>query len=260
MSDPIRLERKNDIAELILNVPERRNALSSAMWSAIPGLVREAEADRDIRILIIHGGKAGAFAAGADISEFETIYATPESAARASDAIAAALNSVEACRKPVLAAIEGACVGGGVSLALACDLRIASAGARFAITPGKLGLVYPFDDTRRLVDTVGAPAARDILYTGRLFEADEAYRLRLIDRLCGKGEALETARILAGEIGALSQWSVRASKQMIARVLSGQRAESAETRAVFVEGVQGEDFQEGYRAFVDKRPARFSFR
>ena len=260
MSEPIRLERHGDTAEIILNVPERRNALSDAMWAAIPGLIDAIETEPDIKIAIIHGGEAGAFAAGADISEFERIYATPESAARAAETIATALNRIERCKKPVLAAIEGACVGGGVSVALACDMRIAGKGARFAITPGKLGLVYPFDDTRRLVDTVGGPTARDILYTGRLFGADEAYRLRLADRLTEKGKALACARDLATEMTAISQWSIRASKQMIARVLTGQRAESDETRDMFTNGVQGDDFQEGYRAFLEKRPARFSFR
>lgn len=260
MSDPIRLERHGEIAEIILNVPERRNALSDAMWTAIPGLIDTVETEPDLKIAIIHGGSAGAFAAGADISEFERIYATPESAARAAETIATALNRIERCKKPVLAAIEGACVGGGVSVALACDMRIAGKGARFAITPGKLGLVYPFDDTRRLVDTVGAPAARDILYTGRLFGADEAYRLRLADRLTEKGKALACARDLATAMTAISQWSIRASKQMISRVLTGQRAESDETRDMFTDGVQGDDFQEGYRAFLEKRPARFNYR
>ena len=105
-------------------------ALSVDMWAAIPALVEQATADPNVKILIIHGGDAGAFAAGADISEFEEIYATRDSAAASGSTIAAALDAVEACPKPTLAAIEGACVGGGVSLAMTCDLRVASAGRR----------------------------------------------------------------------------------------------------------------------------------
>ena len=260
MSQPaIFSEIKAPIGEIILNQPSRRNALCVAMWAAIPGLVAALEADSDVKIVLIHGGRAGAFAAGADISEFAEIYATPETAAQSGATIAAALDAVEACAKPVIAAIDGACVGGGVSLAMACDLRVASAGSRFGVTPAKLGLVYPPGDTKRLLAAVGPSRTKDLLFTGRIFPADEAFSMGLIDRLVASGGALESARELAEEMAAVSQWSTRATKQMIAGLQAGWSTDGPEARALFLEGFANEDFGEGTQAFLEKRAAQFTF-
>jgi enoyl-CoA hydratase/carnithine racemase len=261
LSQPsIRLETSPPIAEIILNKPTKRNALSVDMWREIPVLVERAVADPEVKVILIHGGDAGAFAAGADISEFATIYATPEAAAASGGTIAAALDSVEACEKPVIAAIQGACVGGGVSLAMAADFRIAEEGAKFGITPGKLGLVYPAGDTRRLLTAIGPGAAKDLLFTGRIFEANEAKAMGLIDRLAEHGSALEAARTMAVQISAISQWSVRATKTMIAGLQSGWDDRDPKATALFLDGFSNEDFQDGYRAFLEKRSAKFTFK
>jgi enoyl-CoA hydratase/carnithine racemase len=256
----IRLDRAAPLAEIVLNKPEKRNALSVDMWAAIPDLVDEAVRDPETKVLLIHGGDAGAFAAGADISEFERTYATKDSAKAAGDTIAAALNAVEACPKPTLAAIEGACVGGGVSLAMACDLRVASARSKFGVTPGKLGLVYPAGDTRRLLQAIGPGATKDILFTGRIFLADEAKEMKLIDRLVETGDALEAARAFAMEISAISQWSTRATKEMITGLQAGWTDETDTATDLFLEGFSNEDFQDGYRAFLEKRAPVFKFK
>lgn len=255
----IRLNSASAIAELVLNRPDKRNALSIDMWAAIPELIQRVEDNPGIKVLIIHGGDAGAFAAGADISEFATIYATEASAQASGATIAAALNAVETCPKPTIAAIDGACVGGGVSLAMACDLRIASTASKFGITPAKLGLVYPAGDTRRLLSAIGPGAAKDLLFTGRIFGADEALRLRLIDRLVEDESALSAAQAFAGEIAATSQWSTRAIKRMIAGLQSGWPDDAAEATALFVEGFSNEDFRDGHTAFLEKRAAKFQF-
>lgn len=260
MTAAIRLDLSPPFAEIVLNKPEKRNALSVDMWAAIPGLIDAAIADPDVKVVLIHGGDAGAFAAGADISEFEQIYATKQSANASGDTIAAALNAVENCPKPTLAAIEGACVGGGVSLAMACDLRVASARSKFGVTPGKLGLVYPAGDTRRLLEAVGPGATKDILFTGRIFTADEAKEMRLIDRLCGDGAALATAREFAADIAAISQWSVRATKQMIRGLQGGWTDTDSEAVELFLAGFSNEDFQDGYKAFLEKRAPKFTFK
>ena len=261
LSQPsIRLETSPPIAEIILNKPTKRNALSVDMWREIPVLVERAVADPEVKVILIHGGDAGAFAAGADISEFATIYATPEAAAASGGTIAAALDAVEACVKPVIAAIQGACVGGGVSLAMAADFRIAEEGAKFGITPGKLGLVYPAGDTRRLLTAIGPGAAKDLLFTGRIFEANEAKAIGLIDRLAEHGSALEAARTMAAQISAISQWSVRATKTMIAGLQSGWHDRDPKATALFLDGFSNEDFQDGYRAFLEKRSAKFTFK
>nr|WP_070959094.1 enoyl-CoA hydratase-related protein [Hyphomonas sp. Mor2] len=260
MTQSIRLDVDAPFAEIVLNKPEKRNALSVDMWAAIPKLVDAATDHPDVKVLIIHGGDAGAFAAGADISEFEAIYATREAAMASGEAIAAALKAVEACPKPTIAAIDGACVGGGVSLAMTCDLRVASVGSKFGVTPGKLGLVYPAGDTRRLLEAIGPSATKDILFTGRIFEAEEAKEMGLIDRLTDKRAALLHARAFAGEIAAISQWSTRATKRMIKGLQRGWRDSDPEAIDLFLQGFSNEDFQDGYKAFLEKRPPNFTFK
>lgn len=259
LTQTLRLDMAAPLAEIVLNKPEKRNALSVDMWQAIPRLVQTASNDKTVKVLLIHGGDAGAFAAGADISEFEIIYATQESAAQAGRHIAAALDAIADCPKPVIAAIEGACVGGGVSLAVAADLRIAGADAKFGVTPGKLGLVYPAGDTKRLLRTIGPAATKDILFTGRIFKSEEAKEMRLIDRLVPAGTALQAARTLAEQICETSQWSTRATKQMIKGLQSGWTAQSPEAEALFLEGFSNQDFAEGYTAFLAKRKPGFTY-
>lgn len=254
----VRLDLKGHLAEIVLNKPEKRNALSVDMWAAIPNLVQTAVSAPGVKVLIVHGGDAKAFAAGADISEFGTVYADEENTRATSRVTEDALTALETCPKPVLAAIEGACVGGEDSLAMACDLRIASENSKFGVTPAKLGLVYPPSHTRRLIAAVGPGAAKDIRFTGRIFPAAEARDLHLIDRLVASGTALEETRTLARQIAANSQWSVRAAKQMIAGLQSGWADDDPSALALSREGFSNADFQDGYKAFLEKRPPNFT--
>lgn len=254
--EAVYLTRKGAAAHLVLNKPAKRNALSEAMWRAIPRLLDEAEADPAVRLLVVRG-EGGAFAAGADISEFEEVYSTPERAADYSRAIAAALDGLAAFPRPTIAAIEGACVGGGCGLALACDLRFAAAGSKFGITPGKLGLVYTVNDTKRLIDAVGVSGAKDILFTGRILPGEEALSMGLIDRLVAPDALEEAVTDFGDQIAKTSAVSARITKQIIARIQAGQAQDNAETRKLFLDAFQGADFQEGYRAFLDKRAPDF---
>ena len=249
----IRLEINAPFGEIILNKPGKRNALSVDMWAAIPELIQRVVAADDVKVVILHGGDAGAFAAGADISEFSTIYSTPEAAAQSGETIAAALNAIEHCPKPVIAAID-------MSLAMAADLRVAGEGARFGITPARLGIVYPAGDTRRLVTAIGASRAKDILFTARIFYVAEANALGLLNRVVAAGAALAGARELGAAVAANSQWSVRAIKEMVAGVDAGWAETSPEAEALFVAGFSSEDFVEGYSSFLEKRPAKFTFK
>lgn len=260
MAPAIRLDLSSPLAEIVLNRPERRNALSLDMWSAIPDMVHAVTENDEVKVLLVHGGESGAFAAGADISEFEETYATRDSAEAAGAIIADALNAIELCPKPTIAAIDGACVGGGVSLAMACDIRIAGETAKFGITPSKLGLVYPAGDTRRLLSAIGPSAAKDVLFTGRIFTAAEAKDMRLIDRIADEQPALEAGRGLAEDIAASSQWSVRAIKRMIKGLQSGWGDDSPEAIALFSEGFSNEDFKDGHKAFLEKRAPKFTFK
>lgn len=255
----LRLETEPPIAALVLNRPERRNALNLAMWEGIPAQIEAANADERVRAILLHGGGAGTFAAGADISEFGEVYGTEDAARRSGRIIAAALTALEESAKPVIAAIEGPCVGGGVSLAAACDLRVAHTAATFGVTPAKLGLVYPPGDMRRLLQLIGPGAAKDLLLTGRLIPAAEAKAMGLIDRLTEE-PVLDAARALAEEIAGVSQWSARAIKKMIRGLQAGWREDGPEAEALFLEGIANPDFAEGVSAFLEKRPTDWKVR
>ncbi|MEM9667706.1 MAG: enoyl-CoA hydratase-related protein [Pseudomonadota bacterium] len=257
MTSAIRFDATPPIGEIILNAPKKRNALSVAMWTAIPDLIEQANAASDVKVIIVHGGTAGAFAAGADIQEFETVYATAESTKEAAEGIERALTAIATSEKPVLAAIEGACMGAGVSIAMAADLRIAAKGSKFGVPPSKLGLVYPPADTKRLLDAVGPGITKDILFTARTLDADEAHQVGLVDRLVERGQAIDAARTIGADIAGLSQFSVRTMKQMIQKLLAGSAPEDRSAWQLHLDGFQGEDFQEGYRAFLEKRPPKF---
>ncbi len=251
------LERIGRRAELVLNRPDKRNALNLAMWAAIPGLLREIEGDPSIRLLVVRGAGDN-FAAGADIAEFETAYATAE-AARANQAtMAAAMTALEDFPKPTLALIRGACIGGACGLALCCDVRFAADDARLGITPAKLGLAYGVADTRRLVQAVGISAAKHMLFTGRLHDAREALRIGLIDRTASP-ETLEAELLtVEKELFAASGFTAQATKQTFRMLRQGARDDTPESRALFASAFNGADFREGLSAFVQKRRPNFT--
>lgn len=253
---PLQLQIDAPAAHLVLNRPEKRNALTEAMWFALPDLLAEAEANPAVRVLIVRG-EGGSFAAGADIGEFEAVYATTERADAYSRAIAAALDALAAFPKPTIAQIDGPCVGGGCALALACDLRFAADTARFGVTPAKLGLAYPFNDMRRLIAAVGPSAAKDLLFTARLVDAAEAQAMGLINWV-GPSKAV-SARVAdyVAMIARTSAHTAAVSKAMTARIETGQAEDCDQTRQMFLDAFHGPDFAEGYRAFLDKRAPRF---
>ncbi|MEM7669830.1 MAG: enoyl-CoA hydratase-related protein [Pseudomonadota bacterium] len=257
MTELIKLVVDGSCAEIILNKPARRNALCQKMWKALPQMIGEAVRDEQVSVIIIHGGNTGAFAAGADISEFAEIYETQEKATAASAAMADAVAAVENCEKPIVAAIEGACIGGGVSIAAACDLRFAEHGSKFAVTPGKLGLLYSPADTRRLIAVVGHAAAKDLLLSGRLITFEEAQAIRLINHPTPEGGALRAAKTWAEQVGHLSQASVRATKEMFRGLENGWQDHTPEAIDLFLNALISRDFEEGYRAFLEKRAPQF---
>lgn len=259
MSQPhdnsLTIERRGAVAELVIDRPHTRNAFTQAMWAALPGLL-EAVAT-DCRVLIVRGS-GDCFASGADISEFAEVYATPARGEAYSSQIAAALDALAAFPHPTLAMIRGACVGGGCALALACDLRFADESARFAITPAKMGLIYPFNDTKRLVATVGAPMARDMLFSARRLDAAEALASGLVNRVSPPSRLASLVDDYVDQLLDMSPHSAELTKRMIALVLAGQDGDDDATKALFAGAFKHADFNEGYRAFLEKRKPDFS--
>ncbi len=249
----------DDVALLTLNRPDKRNALTQAMWRALPRAIETVANDPAAKVLVVTGA-GGAFAAGADIGEFEAVYATRDSAAAYAAEIAEAMEALADLSKPTIAAISGPCVGGGLGLALCCDIRMASDKAKLGITPGKLGLMYSLGDTRRLVEAVGPSAAKDILYTGRILSAREALSLRLVDAVCAPEDLDGAVAAKAQAIASASQWSARRTKAVVRRILDGQTQDDDATRAWFLDSLEGEDFREGRDAFLQKRTPTFPYR
>lgn len=247
----VRLERDGAVARLLVDRPGKRNALTQAMWEAIPPLVAQAVADPAVRVLVLASATAGMFAAGADIGELGANAHDPAWRAASREAIRAAQLVVTRAEKPTIAEVDGDCVGGGCGLAIACDIRVATPRARFGITPAKLGLAYPLHDVKLLVDLVGPGQAKRILYTGALISAEEALRIGLIDLID------DSARELAEQVAAGSLYSHRANKRSIGRVLDGVADDDVESFAQFEAAFAGPDFAEGFAAFRDRRPARF---
>ncbi|MGG5819401.1 enoyl-CoA hydratase-related protein [Falsiroseomonas sp. HW251] len=259
MTGAVRLLRRDVVATLLLDQPSRRNAMTSAMWRALPGLVEEAAADPAVAVLRVEGA-GGHFCGGADIAEFAETYATPASTAAANSDIGAAVEALAGFPKPAIAVIRGACVGGGVALALACDLRFAAADARFAITPAKLGLIYGQADTTRLMRAVGAARAKDLLFTGRLLDAAEALRIGLVDEVRAPDVLDEAVAAWLAPVSSGPRAALRDIKAMIRAVQDGAPPGSPALRALFDDAFAGEDFREGYRAFLEKRAPRFTAR
>ena len=245
----------NRIAHLVIDRADKRNAFTQALWEALPPLIEQAMINPQVRVMILRASRPGAFSAGADIAEFGSGAQDPQWRSRNQAAIRRAMETLARAPKPVIAQIEGDCIGGGCGLSLACDFRIATPSARFGITPAKLGLVYSLHDTKLLVDLVGPSAAKRILFTAQLIDAAEALRIGLIDELAEDAGA--AAHALAVHIAGVSPHSVRASKAMISRILHGQAEDDADTLAQFADAFDGPDFAEGVAAFLGKRTAEF---
>ncbi len=247
----MRLEVMGGLARLLIDRPLKRNAMTTAMFKAIPELIAEAEAKRHVRAVVLTSARAGMFCAGADIGELSANADDVEWRATNQTAINAAQYRLARADRPVVAFVDGDCVGGGCGMALACDIRVATPRARFGITAAKLGLVYPLHDTKLLVDLVGPGQAKRILFTGALLSADEALRIGLVDVIADSPDEMTHA------ITANSLHSQRHSKTMIRRILDGQADDDAQSLAMFAEAFDGADYKEGAAAFLAKRNPDF---
>ena len=256
-AEPLRLSHADGVGTLLINRPAKRNALSRAMLAALPDLLAQAAADPAIRVLIVTGGAGRAFSTGADIGEFEEVYATRAATEHFAGLFAGAQSAMADFLKPAIAMISGPCVGGGCGLALGCDLRFADSNALFGITPAKLGLYYGLADTRRVVDAIGFAATSDLLLSGRLIDAAEAARIGLVARVVAP-EALEAAtREWAQAAARLSPASHRSIKITLNRIRGGASDDDAQSREAFLAAFAGADFAEGRSAFVARRAPDF---
>ncbi|MFC8780375.1 enoyl-CoA hydratase/isomerase family protein [Streptomyces nigra] len=244
--EPQLLHRVADaVATVVVHHPAKRNAMTAAMWRALPPLLDSLAADPAVRALVLTG-EGGTFCAGADIS---TLQVSPR---EAQELAVAAEEALAAFPKPTLAAIRGHCVGGGSQLAAACDLRFAQEGALFGVTPAKLGIVYPASSTRRLVSLVGPATAKYLLFSGELIDADRALRTGLVDEVLPGGELDARVAEFTRTLVSRSQLTQAAAKEFAngRTDRDGHWAQRAR---------ESGDTAEGVAAFLERRQPRFTW-
>ena len=247
------------IARLVFNNPEKRNAVSLAMWEAVSDAVAGFAADASVRVLLVSGAGGKAFVSGADISRFEQERTGEDAVARYNTAAEAAYVALAAFPRPVIAAIDGACVGGGLALAVSCDIRIAAEDSRFGLPAARLGLGYPFSGISRLIGIVGRAAAAEILFTATLYDAAQAKDWGLVNRVVQAGEVQAAAEALAAQIAANAPLTVAAAKRALVEHAKDPAARDlAAVQAMVLAAFASDDYREGQAAFRDKRPPRFT--
>ncbi|HJQ45542.1 MAG TPA: enoyl-CoA hydratase-related protein [Amycolatopsis sp.] len=257
MVDGLEFACDGEVARLTFARPAKKNAITYEMWSAIPDVVARVEADAGVKVLLITG-EGGDFSAGADISEFGSLRSTADGAAAYDKAVVGAVSALEALAKPSIAMIRGNCIGGGCEISVACDFRFTAPGARFGITPAKLGIVYDFVSTKQLVSLIGPANARYFLLSGQLIDATRAREIGLVNDVF---EALDDdVAEFAATLCSRSQASIRGMNRIIEKILAGQAETDAEIEGIRSAAIHGEDYAEGVAAFLERRTPKFPYR
>jgi enoyl-CoA hydratase len=240
------------------NNPARHNAVSVDMWKAVPEIMAEFERDDQIRVAVLGGAGGKAFISGADISEFAEKRSSPESVLEYNRIAGLANAAIIEFRKPTIAMIQGYCVGGGLGVALCCDLRLAAEDARFAVPAAKLGLGYAFDGIKRLVDVVGPSFAKEIFYTARQFNAAEALQMGLVNRVVPVADIETYVRGYAGTIGGNAPLTINSVKLCVNEAVKDPDKRNLAAAQVAVDGCfASADYVEGRTAFMEKRKPAF---
>lgn len=258
MAGTVTVERDGVVATVLLNNPGRLNAFDKPQWLALRDAVTALSADESVRVVVLRGaGKA--FSPGADISEFESERGSPEQAQAYGDLMDAIMVQIRDCPHPTLAAIDGPCTGIGLAVALACDLRVCTESSRFGVPVSRLGISMALPELKLLFDVVGRPFALEILLEGRVFDADLAREMRLVNRVVPDGgldaEVAATARRIADGAPLAARWH----KQFVSRAADPAPLSAMEIAACY-QCFATEDYREGYRAFLDKRKPVFDGR
>lgn len=260
-TDKMISRKANGIGWLIFNNPERHNAVSLEMWEAAIGIIADFRSDPEVRVVVVRGAGEKSFVSGADISKFDDERAQEAAVKRYEDATEGTYRALRAIDKPTIAMVQGYCIGGGANLAVCCDLRICSETAKFAIPAAKLGLGYGYARIRRLLEVVRPPFAKEIFFTARQFDAEEAKTMGLANRVVPQAELETYVTDYARTIADNAPLTVTAIKQIVAEALKddADRDLALCDRLVKV-CFDSEDYAEGRRAFAEKRKPVFKGR
>lgn len=251
-------EVEDGIGWCIFNNPERRNAVSLEMWEGVQQIMAAYRDDPAIRVAVLAGAGDKAFVSGADISEFEKKRNSAAAAEEYEKVSSAARRTLAEFEKPMLAMIKGYCIGGGMAVALSADIRIACEGSQFAIPAARLGLGYGLEGLRKLSDLVGPAMAKDILFTARRLQADEALRIGLINRLVPENELENTVREYARMIAENAPLTIKAAKAAVNEAhKDADVRDTAGVEALVRACFDSADYAEGRRAFMEKRKPVF---
>ncbi len=251
-------EKQDGIGRLIFNNPERHNAVSLDMWEAAETILKDFVADDDIRVIILSGAGGKSFVSGADISKFDKERSTEEAVLHYNKRVGAVNRFINHIPKPTIAEINGYCLGGGLGLAVCCDLRFCSEKSKFGLPAAKLGLGYAFENLKRLVDTIGPGTARDITFSARQMDAEEALRVGLVQRILPEEELSEFVIEYAKTVAANAPLTVKSMKHIINEALQAESdRDPAVCQQLVDDAFASEDYIEGRHAFMEKRPPQF---
>ena len=252
------VEKRGAVGWIVFNQPAKRNAINGAMWRGIPKAMAQFDADSEVRCVAFRGAGTEAFASGADISEFEEIRAQKSSVAEYDGLLDQVLHSIQDSRKPSLCMIHGFCMGGGLEVALACDLRYCGRSAQFGIPAAKLGLAYNVEGHKRLIETVGHARAREIMFLGRRYHAEEGFAMGLVNQFFHDAELESEVGRIIQQLCENAPLSIANSKTIIEEYVKASGApDEANMKAAIERCAKSGDYQEGRRAFMEKRKPAF---
>jgi enoyl-CoA hydratase len=259
MTDKLLLEKDGPIGWIVFNQPEKRNAVSQEMWEAMPGYVEDLAGDDAIRVVILRGAGDAAFVSGADISQFKDRRRNMADEEEYRKISARGGEALSHLTKPLLAMIHGYCVGGGLSIAIGCDLRICSDDARFGVPAARLGLGYHYSGMEKLMRLVGPAYTKEIFFTARTdFSAQDAWRMGLVNQVVPKADLERFTRDYAQTISRNAPLTIRSAKASVDQLVKApEQRDLALLDKLIADCFNSQDYQEGVKAFSEKRRPQF---